>query len=58
MDWKTLIASSVVRKFIGPAFIGVLVVWLMDLHLSFIADAICVLSDGFGIEVNECKELK
>lgn len=58
MDWKTLIASSVVRKFIAPALIGVVVVWLMDIHLGFIADAICVLSDGLGIEVTECKELK
>lgn len=55
--WKTYLATGVVRKFILPGIIGFLVVWLTNHHFGYIADAICIVADGIGIQVNECKEL-
>lgn len=55
MSWKSVIAGSVVRKYVLPIALGALVTWLVANNHPDFADAICSASAGFGLEVESCK---
>lgn len=55
MDWKSILAASVVRKYVLPIVLGALVTWLVANNHPDFADAICSASAGFDIEVEKCK---
>lgn len=55
MDWRSLLAAGVTRKFILPLAIGSLVAWLVANNHPHFADAVCSIADGLAIKVENCE---
>jgi hypothetical protein len=56
MDWLKLRAVLFASKrFIIPAILGSLVLWLIANGLEPWANVVCAFSDAIGISIEECK---
>lgn len=54
MDWRALLATAAVRRYVLPIALGALVTWLVANNHPDFADAVCSIAAGFAIAVESC----
>lgn len=54
MDWRSLLATVAVRRYVLPIAIGTLVTWFLANNHPDFADALCSVANGLAIKVDQC----
>lgn len=56
MQWKIAIILQTLKRFVFPALLSMLVLWLIANEFAQWVPIVCGVSDIFAVDVTECKE--